>query len=256
MNSRISVLLVLISLILFGVVIFDQFRINKLNSIIDKVDILSYQGDSLLVYSPRLLEESTLLITPDFVDMLTDYKSPFWDGGEGEDRSFQSLINEYVRNRNQDHYGAKRGDSRIRRIHEGIDLFVPENTPVYPIGEYGVVIQVSDNPNHLEWVDCTNEHGQPDSIQVEYGKLVKVLYPEGITSTYVHLNEIYVTVGEIVNGDTKLGLTGVTGNLKRSGKPSHLHMEIRYTDGSSFDPRHRLHYKGSEFGRFIRLLTM
>ena len=164
------------------------------------------------------------------------------------------MINEYVHNRFQDHYGSKRGGDGIKRIHEGIDLFVAENTPVYPLSSYGVVIEVSHNPNHLEWVECINADGEPDTVQVEYGKLVKVLYPEGITSTYVHLNKVSVKQGDEVKGDTELGLTGVTGNLSRSGKSSHLHLELRYLDGSSYDPRHRLHYRGTSFSNFARML--
>jgi murein DD-endopeptidase MepM/ murein hydrolase activator NlpD len=222
--------------------------------VLSRVVILGSAGDSLVVYHPEMLEEKSILLTPEFVDRFTDYKSPFWDGKSGEDRKYQSLINEYVQNRFQDHYGTKRGSRDVKRIHEGTDLFVAENTPVYPLADYGVVIDVSHNPSHTELVEYENAAGEKDSMQVEYGKMVKVLYPEGLTSSYVHLNEVYVEVGDEVKGDTVLGLTGVTGNLKRSGKESHLHLELRYLDGSSFDSRHRLHYEGTSFGKFIKML--
>ncbi len=254
MGSRVLLLVLLIMVILAGIIIFDQLRIGKLEETLNKLMILSYSGDSLVVYHPLKLEGRKLLITPEFADHFTRYKSPFWDGKGGEDRSFQDLINEYVHNRNQDHFGSNRGGKGIKRKHEGIDLFVEENTKVYPIGSYGVVMRVSDNSNHMEWVEYEKENGERDSIQVEYGKIVQVLYPEGFTSTYVHLNEVYVEAGDEVQGDTVLGITGVTGNLKRSGKASHLHLELRYLDGSSFDPRNRLHYRGTGFGEFAKML--
>ena len=256
MGSRSLLLAIILVIILGSIIIFDQIRIRELEDALGRIMILSSAGDSLVVFHPLKLRERQVLLTPEFVDNFTSYKSPFWDGRRGEDRKFQDLINEYVNNRNQDHYGCRRGGNGIKRIHEGLDLFVAENTPVYPLSDYGVVIDVSHNPNHLEWVDCTNAKGEADSVQVEYGKIVTVLYPEGITSTYVHLNEVKVDIGDEVHGDTVLGLTGVTGNLIRSGKASHLHLEIRYLDGTSFDPRHRLHYRGTEFGKFVKMLRM
>ncbi|MCF7911162.1 MAG: peptidoglycan DD-metalloendopeptidase family protein [Candidatus Cloacimonetes bacterium] len=256
MGSRSMLLALLLVIILISIIVFDQVRIKNLEVALGRIMILSGAGDSLVVYHPLKLTERQVLLTPEFVDSFTRYKSPFWDGIRGEDRSLQDLINEYVHNRNEDHYGSRRGGNGIKRIHEGLDLFVPENTPVYPLSDYGVVIDVSHNPNHLEWVACTNAAGAADSVQVEYGKLVTVLYPEGITSTYVHLNEVKVEIGEEVHGDTVLGLTGVTGNLIRSGKASHLHLEMRYLDGTSYDPRHRLHYRGTSFGEFVKMLKI
>jgi murein DD-endopeptidase MepM/ murein hydrolase activator NlpD len=256
MGSRSMLLAIILVIILGSIIIFDQIRIGELEDALGRIMILSSAGDSLVVFHPLKLTERQVLLTPEFVDNFTSYKSPFWDGRRGEDRKLQDLINEYVNNRNQDHYGSRRGGNGIKRIHEGLDLFVAKNTPVYPLSDYGVVIDVSHNPNHLEWVDCTNAEGESDSVQVEYGKIVTVLYPEGFTSTYVHLNEVKVAIGDEVHGDTVVGLTGVTGNLVRSGKASHLHLEIRYLDGSSFDPRHRLHYRGTEFGKFVKMLKM
>lgn len=246
-------MIIVIIVIMLSLIISDQIRINYLEEKLSHVRILTYEGDSLLVYGPERLNERSIYISPEFVDRFTHLKSPFSTGYDS-DYHFQDLINEYVENRFQDHYGSKRGSKGKRRIHEGIDLFVPENTPVYPLSEYGVVVRVSDNPNHLEWAECWDEEGTKDTIQIEYGKLVKVLYPDGLISSYVHLNEVYVKEGEEVRGDTVLGLTGVTGNLKRSGKDSHLHLELRYLDGNSFDPRWRLHWRGTNFLEFIKLL--
>lgn len=255
MNSKAAIMVILIMVILIVLVVTDQMRIRYLEEKLSHVMILDYDNDSLLVYQPEQLNEQKLFITPEFVDSFTRFKSPFSAEYESGYK-FQDLINEYVHNRFQDHYGTKRGRKGQRRIHEGIDLFVAENTPVYPLSEYGVVTKVSDNPNHMEWVECWDEDGVRDTIQVEYGKIVRILYASGLTSTYVHLNEVRVNVGDEVHGDTVVGLTGVTGNLKRSGKESHLHLELRYLDGSSFDARWRLHWRGTDFEKFTRMLSM
>ena len=255
MSSRIAIMIILIMAIMLVVVITDQVRIRHLEGKLANIMVLSYEGDSLVVFNPEEIDESVLLMTPEFADRFTSYKSPF-SPVRAADYKFQDLINEYVENRYQDHYGTKRGMKGRRRIHEAIDLFVSENTPVYPLSQYGVVTKVSDNPNHLEWVDCWDEEGVRDTVQIEYGKMVRVLYPDGLTSTYVHLNEVYVNAGDEVSGDTVVGLTGITGNLIRSGKKSHLHLELRYLDGKSFDPRWRLHWRGTRFGEFVRLLKI
>jgi murein DD-endopeptidase MepM/ murein hydrolase activator NlpD len=257
MGSRTVLLVLIVIIILLGIIVSDQLRIRRLEGVLGNLLILGFSGDSLVVYHPMKISEQKLLISPEFADRFTEYKSPFWDGRDGEgSRAFQDLINEYVRNRFQDHYGSKRGSSSIPRIHEGIDLFVPENSEVYPLGYYGVVTRVSHNPNHMEWVEYTRADGGRDSTQVEYGKIVEILYPEGLISIYVHLNEVYVEAGDEVFMDTVVGLTGVTGNLTRSGKDSHLHLELRYLDGTSFDPRHRLHYRGTSMSAFARMLRL
>ncbi|MCF7921036.1 MAG: M23 family metallopeptidase [Candidatus Cloacimonetes bacterium] len=255
MNSRIAIMIILIMVILLVIVISDQVRIRYLEGKLNNLLILDEEGDSLVVYHPDQVKERLILITPGFADRFTNYKSPLSPHYES-DYAFQDLVEFYIENRFQDHYGTSRGTKEKRRKHEGIDLFVAENTPVYPLADYGVVVQVSDNPNHLEWAECWDQAGKKDTVQIEYGKLVKVLYPDGLTSIYVHLNEVNVQEGDEVRGDTVLGLTGVTGNLLRSGKKSHLHLELRYLDGESFDPRWRLHWRGTAFVEFVKRLMI
>lgn len=256
MSSRIAIMVIIIMLVLIAVLIRDELKISYLEEKLGLIRVLTYESDTLFVYGAESLTEPRVFIEPGFVDRFTRYKSPF-SAEFSADYSFEKLMEKYIRRSNEDHYGTKRRTGDKRRIHEGIDLFVEENSPVYPIGAYGEVLRVSDNPNHLEWVECWDGDGNKDSVQVEYGKLVEVLYPEGITSTYVHLNEVYVKRGDRVWGNTVLGITGKTGNLARSSKPSHLHLELRYlADNSSFDPRHRLRYRGTDFARYIRLLRL
>jgi murein DD-endopeptidase MepM/ murein hydrolase activator NlpD len=149
-----------------------------------------------------------------------------------------------------------RGTREKKRIHEGIDLYVPENTPVYPLTDFGIVTQVSDNPHYMVKVKYTKPDGTIDSMKIEYGKTVRILYPEGIESVYTHLNDVFVKFGQEVNGETKVGITGLTGNIRNSGKPSHLHMELRDAANNSFDPRNRLRFDQGSISYFLKHLNV
>jgi len=232
-------------------IVVQATMIKKMNKKLEQVVILDVDNDSLVTYSPEFLESKTVVLTPRYVDRFSTCQSPFRDGKE-----FNTLLKEYVHSNWADLYGARRGSKACRRIHEGIDLFVPENTPVYPIAAYGIVTEVSDNPNFMIEVGCTREDGTAGTTLVEYGKIVRVAYPEGIESVYAHLNDVFVELGQEVFADTRLGITGITGNLVRSGKPSHLHLELRDADHVSFDPRNRLRYNKTNFSHFLALLNL
>ncbi len=63
------------------------------------------------------------------------------------------------------------------------------------------------------------------------GKVVAVNHGYGIVSTYSHLSETLVEVGDKVNYDTPVGKMGETGNVRGS----HLNFEI-YLNGIKVDP--------------------
>jgi murein DD-endopeptidase MepM/ murein hydrolase activator NlpD len=237
--------------ILLIVIIADFFIIKSLNKKLDRITILATLDKKPVLFPARELKEKTILITPEFIDLYSKYYSPFKD-----EKTFQELINKYIHNRWQDHYGAPRGTRSTRRIHEGIDLFVPINTPVYPLADYGIVTEVSNNPHYMVTVSCVKTGGIQDSIKIEYGKTVRILYPEGIESIYTHLNEVNVVLGQEVDRNTQVGLTGRTGNIQRSSKASHLHMELRDKNNKSFDPRHRLHFNQHSIKFFLEHLDL
>lgn len=252
MNSRAKTWIKLsIFLIMFIIIIIDFFVIKYLHKKLDFMMIITYQDSTLVSISSKSITEPTILVTRQFVDKFSHYKSPFNDG-----LTFNQLIDKYIRNRWADHYGCLRGTAEKRRIHEGIDLFVPENTPVYPLTDYGIVTEASDNPHFMVEVDYKTKDGKVHQTKIEYGKTVRILYPEGIESIYTHLNEIYVKTGEEVNADTMVGLTGLTGNIRNSGKPSHLHLELRDKDNKSFDPRHRLRFNQASLQFFLEHLKL
>ena len=97
------------------------------------------------------------------------------------------------------------------KFHKGIDLAVPVGTPVFACRN-GIVLQCRKN----------------DSV---FGNYIVLKHDNGMTSIYAHLSRILVTEGTIVNGGSKIGLSGSSGE---STGP-HLHFEIRI-NGISTDP--------------------
>ena len=57
-------LAVLLIIILSGIVIFDQLRLKRLEDALERVNILSYEGDSLVIYHPLNLEDENVFISP------------------------------------------------------------------------------------------------------------------------------------------------------------------------------------------------
>jgi len=251
MKSRIILPIVLkwiLITVLLITVILLKIKTDRMERLINSIAILDVKGDSLVARQITAQEDSLILLTPEFTKYFAGYTSPFKDGFD-----FRTLIAKYVRDITQDMYGAPRRTGEFKRIHEGIDLFVPENTPVYPLQNYGIVTEIS-NDEHYMLNSLSQENGVTDTVKIEYGKIVRIIYPEGIESLYAHLNEVYVKVGQVVDYNTKVALTGYTGNIKNSGKPSHLHLELRDRDNASFDPTQRLHYNKQDYNHFIKKL--
>lgn len=98
---------------------------------------------------------------------------------------------------------------RIRQ-HNGIDIAVPENTPVRPAAGGKVVFS---------------------GFSEGYGNCVILDHGGGITSLYGHNAKNLVKVGDTVEAGTALALSGSTG---RATGP-HIHFEVR-KDGSPLDP--------------------
>ncbi|MFD6435559.1 M23 family metallopeptidase, partial [Streptomyces venezuelae] len=86
--------------------------------------------------------------------------------------------------------------------HTGIDLAVPQGTPVYAVGS-GVVLVA-------RWSGA-------------YGNAVTVRMPDGHYALVAHLSSIAVREGARIDAGTFLGRSGATG---RATGP-HLHLEVR-----------------------------
>ncbi|MBO9380021.1 peptidoglycan DD-metalloendopeptidase family protein [Sphingomonas histidinilytica] len=106
------------------------------------------------------------------------------------------------------------GDARPNgRVHGGIDLAVPEGTPVLASAP-GKVVAV--------WNDEKNGGGL--SMRVDYGN--------GVVMGYAHLSRQNLKVGDTVNAGEAIGTSGSTG---RSTGP-HLHWSAT-VGGKKVDPR-------------------
>lgn len=87
------------------------------------------------------------------------------------------------------------------RIHHGVDLAVPEGTPVRAMRR-GRVIRAG-------WASG-------------YGWMVMIDHGRGVYTLYAHLSEVRVREGEGVKNRAVIGLSGSSGNVTGP----HLHFEI------------------------------
>ena len=100
---------------------------------------------------------------------------------------------------------------RNGRMHEGIDLKLTHEQPVYCAFD--------------GMVRMAKEHRS-------YGKMVTVRHDNGLETVYSHLNSIAVKINQRIKAGDRVGGGGKTGNA--TGE--HLHLEIRFM-GEPFNPR-------------------
>ena len=118
----------------------------------------------------------------------------------------------YGKNRITGHYGDKRDYYKHGRFHQGDDIALPMDSPIYSRAD-GTIIKIGFDPEG-------------------YGNYIVTDYGNGLTSLDAHANGFDVKVGDRVTGGQKIGRVGSTG---RSTGP-HRHHEIRL-NGKSINPR-------------------
>ena len=96
------------------------------------------------------------------------------------------------------------------QMHKGIDLAAPPGTPILATGD-GIVTFAGRSGN--------------------YGLLIRVEHLGGISTTYAHLEKIYVRKGQSVSRNQQIGAMGSTG----ASTGPHLHYEI-VVDGKMINP--------------------
>ena len=111
-----------------------------------------------------------------------------------------------------------------KKLHGGIDIACPTGTPVYNM-RYGEVIDMVDSyPPDSEGED--NPRGR-------LGNFVKIRFTTIDNTTidyyYAHLNYVYVGLGDIVDYNDVIGLSGKTGNAHNVPNP-HVHIQIKEND--------------------------
>ncbi len=99
---------------------------------------------------------------------------------------------------------------RWGRQHEGMDLGVPEGTPIYAA--------MSGTVTFAEYTEG-------------FGNLVIIEHEEGLETYYAHCSRLDVTCGQEVEAEQQIAAAGSTGN---STGP-HLHFEV-HVDGVACDP--------------------
>ncbi|HEX4692916.1 M23 family metallopeptidase [Sphingomonas sp.] len=111
-------------------------------------------------------------------------------------------------------FGSQRvyANGEAGAYHSGIDIAVPEGTPVFAPAD-GVVMLASDHPFLLE------------------GNLLLVGHGMGVESAFMHLSRILVAAGQTVTRGQVIAYSGRTG---RATGP-HLHWGLRWR-GARIDP--------------------
>ncbi|MEV5964723.1 M23 family metallopeptidase [Kribbella sp. NPDC051952] len=95
--------------------------------------------------------------------------------------------------------------------HTGLDFAAPMGTPVRSVMA-GEVIQAD--------------------FEGAYGRQVKVRHADGTVTSYSHMSEFDVSVGDTVEAGTQVGAIGMTGNTTGP----HVHFEVLPDGGSPINP--------------------
>lgn len=101
---------------------------------------------------------------------------------------------------------------RWARNHTGLDFAAPLGTPIRSVMA-GEVIQAD--------------------YQGAYGRQVKVRHADGTVTSYSHMSEFTVSVGDSVQAGSQVGSIGVTGNTTGP----HLHFEVLPGGDGPINPR-------------------
>lgn len=103
----------------------------------------------------------------------------------------------------------------VRRMHYGIDLAAPKNTPVNAAAG-GKVVEARYAPG--------------------YGNTIVIVHSNKYKTRYAHLNKIRVKDGQVVEQGMHIGDVGATGfTISKGPDASHLHFEV-YRFGKQINP--------------------
>jgi murein DD-endopeptidase MepM/ murein hydrolase activator NlpD len=90
---------------------------------------------------------------------------------------------------------------QVKRMHTGVDIALPEGTPILA-GGVGVVVESGYNGG--------------------YGYAILIYYGNGISARYAHCSVLHFTVGQTVQAGDIIALVGNTG----ASTGPHLHIEV------------------------------
>lgn len=107
-------------------------------------------------------------------------------------------------------YGLRHNGGLEFQIHRGVDISVPQGTPVRAIA-----------PGHVEFAGSMRG----------YGMVVIIDHGGGVRAVYAHLSAVRAETGQALHGRPVIGLSGSSGT---SSGP-HLHFEV-FRGGTHEDP--------------------
>lgn len=119
-------------------------------------------------------------------------------------------------------FGWRLRNGSYMEYHKGIDMSAPRGTPIIASAS-GVVEKAGYHYNGYSG----------------YGKIVVIKHADGKETFYAHMNDVYVSQGDIVTQGTTIGEVGSTGD----STGYHIHFEIR-VNGTPVDPLDYLVPKG------------
>ncbi len=97
--------------------------------------------------------------------------------------------------------------NRWRRNHFGTDIFAPRGTPVLAAADGVVTVST-----------FTASPGPGWKVAIAHGK--------GVYTYYLHMDDVYVSAGDVVVAGEVIAGVGAKGNAE--GTPSHLHFEMDF----------------------------
>ena len=112
----------------------------------------------------------------------------------------------------------EKGAGRGKRRHKGLDLFCSPGTRLYPMLPGEVIF--------AQKVDL-RKRGEKGRL-ANNGKHVKIKSKDGFVHMYLHMDRVDVNLGQEVEHNTLLGLSGATGNAESTRRTNpHVHLQLR-----------------------------
>ena len=118
------------------------------------------------------------------------------------------------------------------------------------VGSRGVSYKREDNKIFDVYAvfpgEVTGVDGTDDSLD---GYKITIKHEDGITSVYSSLSSVNVAVGDIVNCDAKIGVSGT--NVNDTGAGIHVHLEV-LCNGKPMNPKDAIGKETSELASVVK----
>lgn len=111
-----------------------------------------------------------------------------------------------------------------RRFHNGLDIALPQGTPIYALA-----------PGRVIWRELNGPVN---------GTAVKIDHGGGVSSSYVHLSRLDIEPGQMVDRSRPIGLSGGARGSWGAGRSTgpHLHLILKI-NGKPVDPLPKINWR-------------